>query len=232
MTSGNAITNDDLMTETELRQAIGGSEDPAEIALDQLESTLLARIPDAVDRWRATQEVARGAGPALEHVRALCVAQLIAEGSSVAEAAERLHVSRQRANILLTEHEQPTPRKLRTNPIHDEIGYRYGVYLGVASAIAERVDARRPDTRATTQIDKIHSMAEGTPANIVRQVREMVAAWTKRGFAGDTNMHALKRELEEATAQLGDLPTRLPSAQQNHMWIAISSTRVRLRPAK
>lgn len=224
---------EDITTVDELARALGESTDPATVALDRMENVLLSRIPDAVERWTAVREVSRGITPTLERVRALCVAQLIAEGRSVAEAADELGINRQRAHALLSAHDQPTPRRLAENPLRGEVGYRYGEYLGIASMIAEAVDQARPRACALPQIEKLQSVASGSPTAIVTRIRRMIHMWT-RGPAGVSTpgVESLLVELEHAAARLDDLHQYepfFPPDQQAHMWLAISTTRVRLR---
>ncbi|SFQ27600.1 hypothetical protein [Amycolatopsis rubida] len=221
-----SLTTDELesMSETEFRRLTGASTDPADIALDQIEGVLFARIPDARERWEAVAKVARGVTPALEHVRAVCVAQLLAEGLSVAEAGQRLHINRQRAHALLAAHEQPTPRELRANPIRDEVGYRLGEFVGVVTAMAEELTDRREFPQALEQVEKLQRMISGSPAVIVARMRQLVTDWTLHGAS-----RSLVAELDRFAGRLTDLPPHLPSKQEGHMWIAVGATTTRIR---
>lgn len=204
-----------------------GDDDPVQVALDYVQSVLLARLADPVERWNAITRFADAVPATLERVRALCVAQLVQDGLSVEDAGSAVGVNRQRANALLTDHDQPTPRKLAASPAADQPGHRLGVFLGVASVIADRLDARRPSLRARDQLDKLEASAHAAPAAIIGRVNTEIARWT-RGRAGDAALGGLLAELEQATAQLDDLPAFLGVPQQGHMWVARSTTRLRL----
>src|SRR5437764_1077297 len=140
-----------------------GDEDPVQVALEYVQGVLLGRIADPVERWKAVARFAEAQPAALERVRALCVGQLVVGGASVEDAGRAVGINRQRANALLAAHEQPTPRHLKVNPIEQEPGYRLGVFLGVASMIADTLEMRRPSLKASDQLGMLEQMVHQSP---------------------------------------------------------------------
>lgn len=217
---------DDLPTAEEMRD----DEEPVQVALDYVKGVLLGRIVDPVERWAAVTQFSERVPEALEHVRALCVGQLVHDDLSVEEAGRKLGINRQRANALLKGHDQPTPRQLKASAVEQEPGYRLGVFLGVVSLIGDALQKRRPYLGAQHQLDKLEQSAHQSPVAIVTRISESIARWT-RGGAKDTRMAQLLSELDHATAALDDLPRSfLPLPQQGHMLVARAKTRLRLEP--
>lgn len=208
-----------------------GDEDAVQVALEYVQGALLSRIADLVDRWTAVNRFTDELPSALERVRALSVAQLVQGGMSVEEAGQAVGVNRQRANALLTEHDQPTPRQLKTNPIDQEPGHRLGVFLGIASLIAERLDQLQRGADICKQLDKLVDSAHAAPVAVTGRINASIARWT-RSSRREFRIKWLLSELDQASAQLGDLPAFLGPVQQGHMWVARSSTRVRLDEAR
>ncbi|GAA1281630.1 hypothetical protein [Saccharothrix xinjiangensis] len=205
--------------------AMLADEDPVQVAIDYVQGVLLGRIADPVQRWKAVAALADALPAALDRVRALCVGQLVADDQSVADAARQLGISRQRANELLKGENHPTPRELKRKPAEDEPGYRFGIYLGAASYLAEAMDKARPTTGARRQLTNMTMHAHLQPAGTHARVTQAFQLWLKR-FPG--RFRELRAELEQASADLGDLPHTLSLEQQSHMFVAQSKTRLRL----
>ncbi|GAA2679572.1 MULTISPECIES: type I-C CRISPR-associated protein Cas8c/Csd1 [Actinosynnema] len=204
---------------------------PVEIALNDVGSVLLGRIVDPVERYRAAARVADGLPATLEKVRALSVMQLLHDSDprlSVAQAAERLGITRQRAYVLLNDNGYDSPRQAGRDPdrFQDDPGYRLGVFLGVADALAAALDPGRRKW-IDTEIDKLTTNVYVRPRSVFASVSAALQRHLNRQRSTDKTLDLCK-ELEHATADVGELPTTLTPEQQMRLLIMRSQTRARL----
>jgi hypothetical protein len=200
--------------------------DPVQVALDYVQGVLLGRIADPVKRWDAVTRFTAELPATLDRVRGLSVGQLVHDDRSVQEAANMLGITRQRANAVMTGEGWPTPRQEKHNPLTDEPGYRFGVFLGVASVIADRVDVGTHGDAAKNQLETLMLNAHVAPGATRAQVAQRITSWVRR--RPSSLFRPLMDEFDKALLSTDRLPRQLTQQQQGHMWVARSATRVRL----
>ncbi|ACU38397.1 hypothetical protein [Actinosynnema mirum] len=205
--------------------------DPVEVALNGVGSTLLSRLADPVERYRTVAQFSDRLPGTLEMVRASSVMQLVhdpAWGLSVAQAAERLGITRQRAYALLNDNGHDTPRQASQDPdrVQNDPGHRLGVFLGVVDALAATLDPQQT-RRIGIEIDKLTFDANLAPqrtfTSVERAIQRRLSRYRLKGKA-----LGLSKELEHATADVGKLPSTLTPDQQMKLLIMRNQTRIRL----
>lgn len=108
-----------------------------------------------------------------------------------------------------------------------QLARRFGIPEGAVNEL-DHFLVQRPHLGADHQLNKLVQSAHQSPVAIVTRINERIAAWTHRGTRS-TRIAQLKEEFDHAGAQLMDRPASfLPVAQQSHMWVTRSATRVRL----
>lgn len=157
------------------------------LTIDDITGALLRLEPDAVRRWRLLGELADREIPRL---RALCAAQLVADGHTVAETADQLGVTRQWVDAQLRQHDVPRPRAV-TDRAGQRSGYRAGALLAYYEATATAVG--RQD-----RWDKLLEQALGgrIPAMLPAEAR----GWLRKAPAHRETIEELEPVLTELPA--------------------------------
>jgi hypothetical protein len=113
-----------------------------------------------------------------------------------------------------------------TQSPHRRTRYRVGVFLGVASVIADQVDMGTRGDAAKNQLETLMLNAHVAPGATRAQVAQRITSWVRR--PPSSLFRPLMEEFDKALLNTDRLPRQLTLEQQGHMWVARSATRVRL----
>lgn len=177
---------------------------------------MLLREPDPVQRWALVQQVRAGIPRTLGWVQALSAGELKADGSSIAEIADKVGVTRQHVDALLRHSDDLGDRP----PMDASPAYRYGVYLGYCSAVHHHYGRQRH--LRTTDLQAMDPAF--TNASVLPKVRDLTIRQL-RALRTGTYKNEVTERLDKAGVDMTPMSGHLTVAEQSDVLLGYHHAR-------